>query len=32
MLLVLLVNLVERLALRWYYTTRRKSWRGPGIY
>lgn len=32
MLLVLLVNLIERLALRWYYTTRRKSWRGPGIY
>ncbi len=32
MLLVLLVNLIERLALRWYYTTRRSSWRGPGIY
>jgi ABC-type nitrate/sulfonate/bicarbonate transport system permease component len=32
MLLVLLINLVERLALRWYYTARRKSWRGPGIY
>jgi ABC-type nitrate/sulfonate/bicarbonate transport system permease component len=32
LLLVLLVNLVERLALRWYYTARRKSWRGPGIY
>lgn len=32
LLLVLLVNLVERLVLRWYYTTRRASWRGPGIY
>jgi ABC-type nitrate/sulfonate/bicarbonate transport system permease component len=32
LLLVLLVNLVERLALRWYYTSRRSSWRGPGIY
>lgn len=32
LLLVLLVNLVERLALRWYYTARRKPWRGPGIY
>jgi ABC-type nitrate/sulfonate/bicarbonate transport system permease component len=32
LLLVLLVNLLERLALRWYYTTRRASWRGPGIY
>ncbi len=32
LLLVLLVNLIERLALRWYYTTRRASWRGPGIY
>jgi len=32
LLLVLLVNLVERLALRWYYTSRRASWRGPGIY
>jgi ABC-type nitrate/sulfonate/bicarbonate transport system permease component len=32
LLLVLLVNLIERLALRWYYTTRRSSWRGPGIY
>ncbi|MBN1681449.1 MAG: ABC transporter permease [Anaerolineae bacterium] len=32
LLLVLLVNLVERLALRWYYTSRRRSWRGPGIY
>ena len=32
LLLVLLVNLVERLALRWYYTSRRKAWRGPGIY
>ncbi len=32
MLLVLLVNLVERLTLRWYYTARRTSWRGPGIY
>ena len=32
LLLVLLVNLVERLALRWYYTSRRTSWRGPGIY
>ena len=32
LLLVLLVNLVERLALRWYYTSRRSAWRGPGIY
>lgn len=32
LLLVALVNLVERLALRWYYTTRRSAWRGPGIY
>ena len=32
LLLVLLVTLVERLALRWYYTSRRASWRGPGIY
>lgn len=32
LLLVLLVNLVERLALRWYYATRGSSWRGPGIY
>ncbi|MCZ7541464.1 MAG: ABC transporter permease [Anaerolineae bacterium] len=32
LLLVLLVTLVERLALRWYYTSRRTSWRGPGIY
>jgi len=32
LLLVVLVNLVERLALRWYYTARRKAWRGPGIY
>ncbi len=32
LLLVLLVNLVERLALRWYYTSRRASWRGSGIY
>jgi ABC-type nitrate/sulfonate/bicarbonate transport system permease component len=32
LLLVLLVNLVERLALRWYYTAGRTSWRGPGIY
>lgn len=32
LLLVLLVSLVERLALRWYYTTQRQSWRGPGIY
>jgi ABC-type nitrate/sulfonate/bicarbonate transport system permease component len=32
LLLVLLVNLIERLALRWYYTSRRTSWRGPGIY
>lgn len=32
LLLVMLVNLVERLALRWYYSTRRASWRGPGIY
>ncbi len=32
LLLVLLVNLVERLALRWYYTSRRSDWRGPGIY
>jgi len=32
LLLVLVVNLVERLALRWYYTSRRSSWRGPGIY
>ena len=32
LLLVVLVNLVERLALRWYYSTRRSSWRGPGIY
>ena len=32
LLLVLLVNLMERLALRWYYTTRRSDWRGPGIY
>ncbi len=31
-LLVILVNLIERLALRWYYTTRRTSWRGTGIY
>ena len=31
-LLVVLVNLVERLVLRWYYTARRASWRGPGIY
>ncbi|NLX08372.1 MAG: ABC transporter permease [Chloroflexi bacterium] len=32
LLLVVLVNLIERLALRWYYTTRRAGWRGPGIY
>lgn len=32
LLLVLAVNIVERLALRWYYTSRRSSWRGPGIY
>lgn len=32
LLLVVLVNLLERLALRWYYTGRRASWRGPGIY
>ncbi len=32
LLLVLLVSLVERLALRWYYTARRSDWRGPGIY
>jgi ABC-type nitrate/sulfonate/bicarbonate transport system permease component len=32
LLLVVLVNLVERLALRWYFTARRKAWRGPGIY
>lgn len=33
LLLVLLVNLVERLALRWYYATRDgASWREPGIY
>jgi ABC-type nitrate/sulfonate/bicarbonate transport system permease component len=32
LLLVVLVNLVERLALRWYFTSRRKAWRGPGIY
>ncbi len=32
LLLVALVSLVERLALRWYYTSRRRSWRGPGIY
>ncbi|MBP8974310.1 MAG: ABC transporter permease [Anaerolineae bacterium] len=32
LLLVLLVTLIERLALRWYYTSRRASWRGPGIY
>lgn len=32
LLLVLLVNLVERLALRWYYTSQRSDWRGPGIY
>jgi ABC-type nitrate/sulfonate/bicarbonate transport system permease component len=32
LLLVALVSLVERLALRWYYTSRRGSWRGPGIY
>jgi ABC-type nitrate/sulfonate/bicarbonate transport system permease component len=32
LLLVLLVNLVERLALRWYYATRGRDWRGPGIY
>ncbi|MBN1203185.1 MAG: ABC transporter permease [Anaerolineae bacterium] len=32
LLLVLLVGLIERLALRWYYTSRRRSWRGPGIY
>ena len=32
LLLVLLVNLVERLALRWYYTSRRSDWRGLGIY
>ncbi len=31
-LLVVLVNLVERLVLRWYYTARRASWRGTGIY
>ncbi len=31
-LLVVLVNLVERLVLRWYYTARRSSWRGTGIY
>ncbi len=32
LLLVVLVNLIERLVLRWYYTTRRGAWRGPGIY
>lgn len=32
LLLVLVVNIVERLALRWYYASRRDSWRGPGIY
>jgi ABC-type nitrate/sulfonate/bicarbonate transport system permease component len=32
LLLVLAVNVIERLALRWYYTSRRTSWRGPGIY
>jgi ABC-type nitrate/sulfonate/bicarbonate transport system permease component len=32
LLLVVLVNLIERLVLRWYYTTRRSSWHGPGIY
>lgn len=32
LLLVVLVNLIERLVLRWYYTSRRASWRGPGIY
>jgi len=32
LLLVLLVSLVERLTLRWYYTSRRAGWRGPGIY
>ncbi|NLE51697.1 MAG: ABC transporter permease [Chloroflexi bacterium] len=32
LLLVVLVNLVERLTLRWYYTARRSGWRGPGIY
>lgn len=32
LLLVLAVNGVERLALRWYYTSRRGGWRGPGIY
>ena len=32
LLLVLLVNLVERLALRWYFTEQRRAWRGPGIY
>jgi ABC-type nitrate/sulfonate/bicarbonate transport system permease component len=32
LLLVVLVNLIERLVLRWYYTTRRASWHGPGIY
>ena len=31
LLLVLLVNLVERLALRWYYTSRRTSWRGRDL-
>ncbi len=31
-LLVVLVNLVERLVLRWYYTAKRASWRGTGIY
>lgn len=32
LLLVLAVSVIERLALRWYYTSRRSSWRGPGIY
>lgn len=32
LLLVLIVNVVERLALRWYYASRRTGWRGPGIY
>ncbi|NDJ77814.1 MAG: ABC transporter permease [Chloroflexi bacterium] len=32
LLLVLLVNLIERLALRWYFTSRRDNWRGLGIY
>ena len=32
LLLVVLVNLIERLVLRWYYTARRGAWRGPGIY